>query len=329
MPCLFPLFCAFVLPLVAGSLLFLSLLNHLPKALLDIPCGRSLHDRPVPRLGGLCIWFGVLIAWGFVQKGPHAFGFLFYACLLSLIVISFLDDLLRLSPVVRLVVHILVSAFWLYGTLSVQVSWPFLIFLLFCLVWMTNLFNFMDGSDGLAGAMAFWGFGFYGFAAWLAGDMEFACINWVVSLASLAFLFYNFPPARMFMGDSGSIPLGFLAGAFGVLGWDAGLWPWPFPVLVFSFFIVDATITLIKRLLHGERIWHAHCNHYYQRLVKLKNGVHGHRHVLKIGCITMFLSGISGIFGIYYINFYIWFLAWSVWYLYFFIKIDKNMEGVR
>jgi UDP-GlcNAc:undecaprenyl-phosphate GlcNAc-1-phosphate transferase len=78
---------------------------------------------------------------------------------------------------------------------------------------------------------------------------------------------HNFPPARVFMGDTGSIPLGFLAGALGGYGWAAGAWPAWFPVLVFSPFVVDATVTLLRRLARRERVWIAHRTHYYQRLV--------------------------------------------------------------
>jgi UDP-N-acetylmuramyl pentapeptide phosphotransferase/UDP-N-acetylglucosamine-1-phosphate transferase len=77
---------------------------------------------------------------------------------------------------------------------------------------------------------------------------------------------HNFPPARVFLGDAGSIPLGFLAGGLGFEGILEGAWPWWFPVLVFSPFIVDATLTVVRRALRGERFWRAHREHCYQRL---------------------------------------------------------------
>jgi len=134
-------------------------------------------------------------------------------------------------------------------------------------VWMTNLYNFMDGSDGLAGTMALVGFGAYAAAAALAGHGPLALVSLAVASASAGFLAFNFPPARVFMGDAGSIPLGFLAGALGVLGVVAGAWPAAFPAVAFSPFIVDATATLLRRLVRGERVWQAHRSHYYQRLV--------------------------------------------------------------
>lgn len=137
------------------------------------------------------------------------------------------------------------------------------------LVWMSNLYNFMDGSDGLAGGMAVSGFGAYALAAWLSGDVAMSLLNASIATAALGFLCFNFPPARMFMGDVGSVPLGFVAGALGYQGWLQGLWPWWFPLLVFSPFAVDATLTLLRRASRGERVWQAHREHYYQRLVRM------------------------------------------------------------
>jgi UDP-N-acetylmuramyl pentapeptide phosphotransferase/UDP-N-acetylglucosamine-1-phosphate transferase len=132
---------------------------------------------------------------------------------------------------------------------------------------MINLYNFMDGSDGLAGGMALIGFTGYGIGAMLASDAPLATTCFVVAGAAAGFLIHNFHPARVFLGDAGSIPLGLLAGALGLLGHTRGHWPAWFPVLVFAPFVLDATVTLLRRLLRGERIWQAHRAHYYQRLV--------------------------------------------------------------
>jgi UDP-N-acetylmuramyl pentapeptide phosphotransferase/UDP-N-acetylglucosamine-1-phosphate transferase len=137
------------------------------------------------------------------------------------------------------------------------------------LMWFTNLYNFMDGSDGLAGGMAVAGFGAYAIAAWQSGDPALATAAAGTAAAALGFLAFNFHPARVFMGDSGSIPLGFLAGAMGLAGWRDGLWPLWFPVLAFGPFVADASATLARRVLRGERFWQAHRTHYYQRLVQL------------------------------------------------------------
>jgi len=132
---------------------------------------------------------------------------------------------------------------------------------------MTNLYNFMDGADGLAGLMAMIGFGAYAAGAAAAGAWALAATACTIASAAAGFLAFNWPPARVFLGDAGSIPLGFLAGVLGLHGVATGTWPLWFPALVFSPFIVDATFTLLRRALRRERVWTAHREHLYQRLV--------------------------------------------------------------
>jgi UDP-N-acetylmuramyl pentapeptide phosphotransferase/UDP-N-acetylglucosamine-1-phosphate transferase len=134
-------------------------------------------------------------------------------------------------------------------------------------VWSINAYNFMDGSDGMAGGMAVIGFGCYALQAWLAGHAPLAVMSAAVAGAALGFLFFNFAPARLFMGDAGSAPLGFVAAVLGLMGWTANVWSGWFPVLVFSAFLVDASATLLHRLARRERIWLAHKEHLYQRMV--------------------------------------------------------------
>jgi len=142
------------------------------------------------------------------------------------------------------------------------------------LVWITNLYNFMDGSDGLAGGMALIGFLACGVAATAAGDARLAAACAAGAGAAAGFLAFNWPPARVFLGDVGSIPTGFLAGAIGLLGWLAHDWGWWFAPLVFSPFVADASLTLLARALRRERLWQAHREHTYQRMVA---GGFGHR----------------------------------------------------
>jgi UDP-N-acetylmuramyl pentapeptide phosphotransferase/UDP-N-acetylglucosamine-1-phosphate transferase len=132
---------------------------------------------------------------------------------------------------------------------------------------MINLYNFMDGMDGFAGGMAVIGFSTL---AWLGrADAGFAAVCLTVAAASAGFLIHNFPPAKIFLGDTGSTTLGFLAAACSLWGSKADLFPFWVALLVFSPFIVDATVTLLRRLLRGEKVWEAHRKHYYQRLVLL------------------------------------------------------------
>ena len=163
------------------------------------------------------------------------------------------------------------------------------------IVWMTNLYNFMDGSDGLAAGMALFGFSFYGIAGLMNSNEPFAMLNFSVGAAALGFLYHNFHPARVFMGDAGSIPLGFLASAFGVWGWQLGYWPFWYPILVFSPFVIDATVTLLKRVRRGENLAQAHRSHYYQHLVQM--GL-GHRNTAIAEYALMLLTGASALWGI-------------------------------
>jgi UDP-N-acetylmuramyl pentapeptide phosphotransferase/UDP-N-acetylglucosamine-1-phosphate transferase len=129
----------------------------------------------------------------------------------------------------------------------------------------------------------------YAWAAHQAGHAALTATGASVAAASLAFLLVNFHPARLFMGDAGSVPLGFLAGALGLLGWRDGVWPLWFPVLAFAPFACDATLTLLKRLARGERVWQAHKDHYYQRLVRMGFGHRGAawiEYLAMAGCVA-------------------------------------------
>jgi UDP-N-acetylmuramyl pentapeptide phosphotransferase/UDP-N-acetylglucosamine-1-phosphate transferase len=230
---------------------------------LDNPNERSLHVRPVPRTGGVAIMVAVLAAGVAIGAPAVTLG-----CALGLAVVSFVDDRGHLPARVRFLAHGIAAAVWLAIALPAPPLWLLLILFL-AIVWGTNLYNFMDGMDGLAGGMAAFGFGAYATAFWFAGDATYSLFSASIAAAAIAYLRFNFHPARIFMGDVGSIPLGFLAAVVGLQGWRDGVWPFWFPVVVFSPFVIDATATLLRRAAQGERVWEAHRTHYYQRLVQL------------------------------------------------------------
>ena len=230
---------------------------------MDHPNARSLHETPTPRIGGLGIMAGVAVASVWLADAALLPAMLGAFALAS---VSLLDDLRGLPVRVRFLAHFVAAAGCLYA-LGLS-DWPLLAGTL-AVVWMTNLYNFMDGSDGLAGGMAAIGFGALALAAWLGDAPGLATFCLAIAAAALAFLRFNFPPAQVFMGDAGSIPLGFLAAALGILGAMQNVWPWLFPLLVFSPFIADASVTLTRRALRGEKVWRAHRSHYYQRVVLL------------------------------------------------------------
>ncbi len=239
---------------------------------LDEPNTRSLHTTPVPRTGGIGLLLGVAAGWAWIE--PH-FSWPFWAALGLLIAISLLDDLRGLSAAVRFATHLLAAALTATALIGMQESVLLLAIATLAIGWMCNLYNFMDGSDGLAGGMTVSGFLVYAAASGFAGSVQFALLNLTVAAAAAGFLLYNFHPARIFLGDTGAVPLGFLAAAFGIIGWLQHDWTWWFPLLVFSPFIVDASVTLVRRLFSGARVWEAHRDHYYQRLVQLKPGHRG------------------------------------------------------
>nr|WP_244816028.1 glycosyltransferase family 4 protein [Caballeronia sp. Lep1P3] len=235
----------------------------------DVPNDRSLHTRPTPRVGG----------WGIVPVGVVAMLALapsmWLVALIAAVLaaVSQIDDRRGLPARVRFGAHVLAVALLIVVN-PAPAPWWALAAVGFLMVWLVNLYNFMDGSDGLAGGMALFGFGGYAVAA-LSGpvpQIDLGIASAAIAGAAAGFLLFNFHPARIFLGDSGSIPLGFLAGALGYWGWLEAAWPVWFPALVFSPFIADASVTLLRRLSRGEKFWQAHREHYYQRMVRLGVG---------------------------------------------------------
>jgi UDP-GlcNAc:undecaprenyl-phosphate GlcNAc-1-phosphate transferase len=246
---------------VAACLAF----TRLARVALDAPDNRSLHVAPIPRLGGIGVLAGMAAGW---TASQIALSPVVWVPMILLACVSLLDDLRDLPVPVRLLAHLGAAALLGYWACP-YAGLVGAIFIALACAWMINLYNFMDGSDGLAGGMATTGFGFYGIAAALDGAPAFATLCFSVSAAAAGFLCLNFSPARIFLGDVGAVPLGFLAAAIGALGWADQHWSWWFPPLVFSPFIVDATLTLARRALRGERVWQAHFDHYYQRLIRM------------------------------------------------------------
>ena len=263
----FPSSLAYVIPLGSFALTWIVLailIRTWSDRILDHPNERSLHQRPVPRMGGIGVAAGIAASVPFVSQVEWWPLWLAAAILVG---ISFLDDIIGLPIIGRLLVHFVAAGGAAAGLLLNHTGVGWVLLAIVAIVWMTNLYNFMDGMDGLAGGMALFGFGFYALAGALSGHLPFAVTNAAIAATAGAFLVFNFHPARMFMGDAGSTLFGFLAACFGLVGWQLGIWTLWFPGLVFSPFIVDATVTLARRLLRGEKIWRPHREHYYQRLV--------------------------------------------------------------
>ena len=275
--------------------------------ILDHPTERSLHQHPVPRTGGVAVVTG-LTAGGLALAGGPLSGDPFHFILLSALpvaLVSFLDDRFGVPPGVRFLTHLGAAVLLLWtGGLPASLELPgglwtpppvlMAVLAMLFVVWMINLYNFMDGMDGFAGGMAVIGFASFAISGWQAGNAPFAAASLLVAAASAGFLRFNFPPARIFLGDCGSSTLGFLAAGFTLWGSVDGTLPFWAAILIFSPFIVDATVTLSRRLLRGEKIWLPHKTHYYQRLVQLG---WGHRRTLLAEYRLMLACSLSALPG--------------------------------
>lgn len=294
--------------LVAWSVNCLLLRHKVSLLTVDAPNARSMHTLPTPRGGGLGIAAAVFILGGgwltFAGSGWMAIVLLIPTAAIAFV--SHIDDRRSLPPLPRFVVHIAAAGgFCFAGHTLNSVTLPGLEISLATglgvavtagiLIWFTNLYNFMDGMDGLAAGMGVIGFGSLGLVSAMTGDESGAVLCWIVCGASVGFLLLNFPPARLFMGDIGSSMLGFLAAAIIISSEVRGGFPVWIGLLVFGPFVVDATLTLLRRLLAGKRIWEAHSQHYYQRAARL--GL-GHRRIVLIEYALMVASGACATFAI-------------------------------
>lgn len=243
----------------------------------DQPNHRSSHSQPKPRGGGLALIPILLLAWIaadlWLGMAPSGFWLVVPgAALLALV--SWLDDLRSLPASLRLIVQLGPVALGLAGLdESIQICPVLLPTILDRLVaglfwlWFINLFNFMDGIDGISGVEA----SSIGVGLVLAGALagwpaESAALPALLAAATLGFLAWNWAPSKLFLGDAGSVPLGYLLGWLLITAATNG--QWAVALILPLYYLADATITLAKRLLRGAKIWQAHREHFYQRAVQ-------------------------------------------------------------
>ena len=241
----------------------------LRAALLDVPNERSLHRTPTPRGGGVAVvvvTLGGLTAAGVLSKIPADVAWALGGGGALVAAVGWLDDRAGLRAPVRASAHATAAccaAYWIWGEIT-----PAAVAGVVCIMWAINLYNFMDGIDGLAGAEA----GSVGLIAavllFLGGREDLALVSLIVSAAATGFLGWNWPPARIFIGDVGSGFLGFMFGVLSLIAGRSGALPLALCLLLAGVFAVDATLTLVRRMLRGERWYHAHRSHAYQRLVQ-------------------------------------------------------------
>lgn len=229
--------------------------HWIPK---DSPNDRSLHQHAVPRCGGLAVG-GALIATCFAAGVLRENWAAAYALL---VLISYLDDRRSLTPIARLVMHFLAA--WVFLSDRLELG-PMLLDLL-VIVAITNLTNFMDGANGLVSGVVSIAAAVLAFTA--VGSPETATMLFVLAGALLGFLPFNWRDGRMFLGDSGSVPVGFLLATQIVSGARTDIWSPAMFLLPIAPLYLDAICTLLVRLAKGERVWQAHRSHLYQRLVQ-------------------------------------------------------------
>lgn len=249
----------------------------LSRSLMDIPNARSSHSVPTPRGGGVAIVLAFTLAlFMLLFAGLLTFpAFMAITGAGALIaVIGFMDDHGHIAARWRLLGHFAASIWlllWLGGLPVVEVfgiafdlGWLGHVLAAFYLVWLLNLYNFMDGIDGIASVEAICVCLGACLLYWLGGAPDLIWAPLLLAVAVAGFLFWNFPPARIFMGDAGSGFLGIVLGGLSLqAAWVSAdlLWGW---LILLGVFIVDATFTLFRRLLRGDKVYEAHRSHAYQ-----------------------------------------------------------------
>ncbi|WP_445672755.1 MraY family glycosyltransferase [Pseudomonas inefficax] len=311
-----------LIPLVAGvSLLLTAALRRyaLNKQIIDVPNARSSHTVPTPRGGGVAIvlsFLACLPVLGMVGAVPLPALVAIGGAGALIAVIGFMDDHGHIAARWRLLGHFAAAAwvlYWLGGLAPLQVfgftldlQWFGFILAAFYIVWMLNLYNFMDGIDGIASVEAVTACLGMALLSVLAGVPQLMALPLLLSAATLGFLFWNFPPAKIFMGDAGSGFLGIvLAGLSLQAAWASPqlFWCW---LILLGVFVVDATFTLIRRLLRGDKVYEAHRSHAYQFASR-----HYGRHLpvtLAVAALNLFwllpvalcvlLLGLDGVWGV-------------------------------
>ena len=243
------------------------------KGIYDNPNARSSHYLPTPRGGGIIVMLSIIVGfvtlwWGDVSLPKGLMIALAFACGLGLI--SWMDDLWRISALVRLICQVMAIGGILYfnpglatNALPFFPEWSAFLIIPAVWVWGVNLYNFMDGIDGMTAVETVsicTGLGLLALTGILSSDLLPPLA--VIGAAALAFLYWNWSPAKIFLGDVGSIPLGFLLGWFALQAINDGAWL--AAIIIPGYYLADATITLIRRAFRGAPVWQAHREHFYQ-----------------------------------------------------------------
>ncbi|MEE8172822.1 MAG: glycosyltransferase family 4 protein [Alphaproteobacteria bacterium] len=273
------------------------------RGVLDIPNERSSHSSPTPRGGGIAVatvLFAVWLAFWLFGAGDEVAQefWILLAAGAALALISWFDDVRGgLPAIARLGAQAIAVGAGLLalpegGGVFQGALPPALDLALSGLIWLwfVNLFNFMDGIDGIAGSQAgSAGLGLFALAVIFPAAAGLGAYALALAAVALGFLPWNWQPARIFLGDVGSVPLGYAIGWLLLSLATFGLWQ--AALLLVLYFVADASFTLVRRLTRGEPIWRAHHQHYYQFAVAAGRS---HAHVVvAVTAVNFLLAGLA------------------------------------
>lgn len=283
-----------VIPAFIAALGALGVIVFAHKAgLIDMPGERSSHSNPTPRGGGVGIW-AVAVIWAFLALSAPLLGVLVFL----MGALGLLEDIFTLSPQKRLLGQFIiamaaVAAFSGVSGIS-MLAVGLWVFWLLLIVWTTDLYNFMDGIDGIAAITCIVGFVFLGYGAYVfTGNRAATVMCAAIAASSLGFLFFNFPRAKVFMGDVGSVTIGFTFAVF-VMALSRGVLDFLcLGAFLFTFY-ADELVTMTLRIKRGEDLLKAHRSHFYQILAN-EMGIAHWKVALGYGALQA-LVGLSVIF---------------------------------
>lgn len=301
--------CAFILTLLLTRTL---IIYARQLGMIDEPNQRSSHITPTPKGGGLAFFvvFSCLALWYYLYHpsyravvGPLLFGGPI------VVLLGWLDDRFSLPATLRLLVHFFV-AFLIYGLVTQwfkirldisflpNLHWVSGVFCVLFIAWFINLYNFMDGADGLASSTAVAGSILSAVVAVIHGSPEIAMIYCLIAYTVSGFLFYNWSPARIFMGDTGSYFLGFLFASLALISKAYADVSFYSHIIIFGFFIFDTTYILFRRAFRKEPLFRAHQMFNFHKLIQ-KGWSHRKVSSLYTMVLILWLFPLSNLASIY------------------------------
>ena len=274
--------CSALLTLILGGIFYRY--NNIPN-LVDVPNSRSSHASPTLKGGGVVIMFTFIaflmgLYYLDILSSKIYLDLVMCSCVIGLV--GFMDDIKEVNPRIRLVIHFLTAAIGLYLLngfkevlfLGDTVNLGLLgnVLAMIYIVWFLNLYNFMDGIDGIASLQAITVCGAFAFINfWIFPSFDLWKVSLLFTSCILGFLYWNFPKAKIFLGDTGSGFIGFFLALFSIeASNNQPVLLWVFLILM-SVFLVDATLTLFYRIYNNEVIFKAHSSHAYQKATTIFN----------------------------------------------------------